>query len=284
MDEYFLVFDIKTITIYEKSSNIINTFLVFIDLAIIFLSGIKFKATDNKFLNIRSKLFSVLLIDILFRYFYIFIFNIFDTKLYHDIIKYSISTLLFYFILSLFINVLSILKIKNELYISNLSILFLFLTFPFSRFIQINPISTDFSIKFLKKLLILGQSILSIIFIYILYNVFKKKISNIVYLIIKEDKSDEPSNELIHKFIYGSPLSCSLLFILYVLIKIYLLFVTEPIVIFYGTIALDIIYNGALYFAFMICFIVVYSLNKISSFKEKQIQMLEEEVKIIKNN
>ena len=103
-------------------------------------------------------------------------------------------------------------------------------------------------------------------------------------LIIKEDESSDPSDELIYKFINGSPLSCSLLFILYFLIKIYFLFVREPYTIFYGTIALDIIYNGALYFVFLICLTVVYALNKISTLKEKQLKKLEEEVKIINNN
>jgi hypothetical protein len=284
MNEYFLYLDINSIIAYEKSNNILNIIFVFIDLVLISLSIIKFRPTEDKLVKLRTILFSILLIDILFRTFHIFIFNIFNIKFYHDIINYSIATFQFYLILSLFISVLSVLKIKYEIDISNLSFLFLLLTFPFNRFIPTNPISTDFFIGILKKILILAQSAFTIIFIYILYRVFKKKISKIVNLIIKEDESSDPSDELIHKFIIGSPLSCSLLFILYFLIKIYFLFVREPYTIFYGTIALDIIYNGALYFVFLICLTVVYALNKISTMKEKQLKKLEEEVKIINNN
>ncbi len=284
MNEYFLYLDINSITAYEKSNNILNIIFVFIDLVLISLSIIKFRPTEDKLVKLRTKLFSILLIDILFRTFHIFIFNIFNIKFYHDIINCSIATFQFYLILSLFISVFSVLKIKYEIDISNLSFLFLLLTFPFNRFIPTNPISTDFFIGILKKILILAQSAFTIIFIYILYRVFKKKISKIVNLIIKEDESSDPSDELIHKFINGSPLSCSLLFILYFLIKIYFLFVREPSTIFYGTIALDIIYNGALYFVFLICLTVVYALNKISTMKEKQLKKLEEEVKIINNN
>ena len=284
MNEYFLYLDINSIIAYEKSNNILNIIFVFIDLVLISLSIIKFRPTEDKLVKLRTKLFSILLIDILFRTFHIFIFNIFNIKFYQDIINYSIATFQFYLILSLFISVLSVLKIKYEIDISNLSFLFLLLTFPFNRFIPTNPISTDFFIGILKKILILAQSAFTIIFIYILYRVFKKKISKIVNLIIKEDESSDPSDELIYKFINGSPLSCSLLFILYFLIKIYFLFVREPYTIFYGTIALDIIYNGALYFVFLICLTVVYALNKISTMKEKQLKKLEEEVKIINNN
>ena len=166
MNEYFLYLDINSIIAYEKSNNILNIIFVFIDLVLISLSIIKFRPTEDKLVKLRTKLFSILLIDILFRTFHIFIFNIFNIKFYHDIINCSIATFQFYLILSLFISVLSVLKIKYEIDISNLSFLFLLLTFPFNRFIPTNPISTDFFIGILKKILILAQSAFTIIFIY----------------------------------------------------------------------------------------------------------------------
>ena len=284
MNEFFLYLDINTITSFEKSSNILNTFFAFTDIVFILISVIKIRANDNEIVKLISKLFSIFLVDILFRAFHIFIFNIFNIKFYHDIINYSLATFQFYLMLSLFIDVLSMLKIKHEIDISNLSFLFLLLTFPFNRFIPTNPISTDFFIKVFKKLLILGQSIFSIIFIHVLYNMFQTKISEMMDLIIKEDDSYASSNELLYKFIKGSPMSCTLLFMLYFLIKIYFLFSKEPFTIYYGTLALNIIYNAALYFAFMTSFSIVLTLKKNSNLKQRQSKKLEEEVRIINNS
>ena len=281
MNEFFIYLDIQTLTEYQKSIGILNIIFVFIDLVFVFFSATRFRAVDQNVKLLRSKLFNILFVDIFIRIFHIYIFNLFDVKLLYEIITNSTATLQFYLILSLFAKVLSILKIKYDINMVLLSFLFLLLIFPFDKFIPNNPMSSDSFSKILKTLMELGQSIFSIVFIYILYMTFKKKISNVVNIIMKENEDSDPTNNFINKIIYGSPFSCSLLFIIYFLIKIYFLFIRQPLILFYAIIILNIVYNGALYFIFLICYTMVYALNKISSLKEKQIKRVEEEVRII---
>ena len=85
---------------------------------------------------------------------------------------------------------------------------------------------------------------------------------------IKQSKA--LTNNKINFFILGSPLSSTLLFALYYLLKVSFIFIKTPILILYLNIVLNIIKNSSKYFVFLICGAIIYVLNIAETEKEKE--------------
>ena len=114
------------------------------------------------------------------------------------------------------------------------------------------------------------------IFAYYVYDILKIGFGYIISYISKNKYDIRP----IHKFIFGAPISCLCIYIFYYLIKIWILFCRNPLIILYGSLISGIINNGAKYFVFTSCEIIVYLLNIAFKNEIKKKDDLEE-IKII---
>ena len=280
--------DKQSIKSYEQSDIIITLFLAVIDLIVIILSSFNLKAKNKKITAIKLKILKVFIFDIIIRILYVRKYN--SQNLYKEALLSIMNTSQFYLIISFLDQVLYNPKLTKlqQTNVRNkqikLCFLFFLITFSYEK-LPYPDFSQYFKIP-LNKIILFIQSLCVLFCIYKLYGNLKKKITDIASN-IKIDTQDNKQKSLIRLYlmILGSPLSCLFLFIFYYIVKIVILFIYKPVIALYANILLNIVNNTSKYFAFIICQVIIYVLNKISIEKDKEKQKQNktflEEVEII---
>lgn len=133
------------------------------------------------------------------------------------------------------------------------------IAFSYDKIISYAPITFDRYVLSFNGFVLLAQASFSIVFAYYIYDMLKKGIGMIVSIICYNEKVLRP----IHKFFYGAPFICFLLYIFYFNLKIWLLFCRSPILLLNGNMITGILKDGAKYFALITCLLIVRSLNKL---------------------
>ena len=168
----------------------------------------------------------------------------------------------------MFKEILKELNFKEDINISYPCLLYIIFSFSYENIISYSPITFDrYSLSF-SNLILIAQFSFGIIFAYYVYNFHKIGFGYIMSWILK--KKNDTRN--IIKFIFGFPISCLCIYIFYYFIKLLILFCRDPLIILYGSLISGIIKEGAKYFVFISCEIIVYLLIKfIKNLKKKWI-------------
>ena len=248
----------ETINDFQKAEVFLNIFFSFVDIVIIIISIILFYSELKHFYLMAYQLIGIFLIDIIMR-----IYNIYKIKIktidifYKEIISCFISTYLFFLLLSLFKEILKELNFKEVFNITYPCLFYIIFSFSYENIISYYPITFDKYVTSFSSFILLAQFSFSMIFAYYVYDILKIGFGYIISYISKNKYDIRP----IHKFIFGAPISCLCIYIFYYLIKIWILFCRNPLIILYGSLISGIINNGAKYFVFTSCEIIVYLLN-----------------------
>ena len=160
-------------------------------------------------------------------------------------------------LLSLFKKILKELNFKEVFNITYPCLFYIIFSFSYENIISYYPITFDKYVTSFSSFILLAQFSFSMIFAYYVYDILKIGFGYIISYISKNKYDIRP----IHKFIFGAPISCLCIYIFYYLIKIWILFCRNPLIILYGSLISGIINNGAKYFVFTSCEIIVYLLN-----------------------
>ena len=247
----------QSINDYEKADIILNVLFACIDFLIIVLTVTVFSSNNKDISDLCYQLIGIFFVDIIVRLYHIYILQKYGANIFlKEIISCVFGADLFYLTFSLFAQILKILKIKVKLDILMPCVLYVLVFFSYEKIISFHPITFNSYIISFSSLILLTQSMFSIIYIYYVYDMLKVPVASVVSEITKGEKK----LNIIHKFILGAPVACLLLFILHYLIKIWLLFFKSPLALLYGTIAINIFKDGAKYFAFGCCEIFVYAM------------------------
>ena len=248
----------ETINDFQKAEVFLNIFFSFVDIVIIIISIILFYSELKHFYLMAYQLIGIFLIDIIMRLYNIYKIKIKTTDIfYKEIISCFISTYLFFLLLSLFKEILKELNFKEVFNITYPCLFYIIFSFSYENIISYYPITFDKYVTSFSSFILLAQFSFSMIFAYYVYDILKIGFGYIISYISK-NKYDI---RLIHKFIFGAPISCLCIYIFYYLIKIWILFCRNPLIILYGSLISGIINNGAKYFVFTSCEIIVYLLN-----------------------
>ena len=160
-------------------------------------------------------------------------------------------------LLSLFKKILKELNFKEVFNITYPCLFYIIFSFSYENIISYYPITFDKYVTSFSSFILLAQFSFSMIFAYYVYDILKIGFGYIISYISKNKYDIRP----IHKFIFGAPISCLCIYIFYYLIKIWILFCRNPLIILYGSLISGIINDGAKYFVFTSCEIIVYLLN-----------------------
>ena len=243
---------------YEKADVILNILFACIDFLIIVLTVTVFSSNNKDITDLCYQLVGIFFVDIIVRLYHIYILQKYGANAFlKEIISVIFGADLFYLSFSLFTQIIKVLKLKIKLDIIMPSILYVLVFFSYEKIISYHPITFNSYIISFSSLILLTQSMFSIIYIYYIYDMIKAPVVAVVSEIYKGEKK----LNIVNRFILGAPASCLLLYILHYLIKILLLFFKSPMALLYGTITLNIFRDGAKYFAFGCCEIIVYALN-----------------------
>ena len=267
----------ETINDFQKAEVFLNIFFSFVDIVIIIISIILFYSELKHFYLMAYQLIGIFLIDIIMRLYNIYKIKIKTTDIfYKEIISCFISTYLFFLLLSLFKEILKKLNFKEVFNITYPCLFYIIFSFSYENIISYYPITFDKYVTSFSSFILLAQFSFSMIFAYYVYDILKIGFGYIISYISKNKYDIRP----IHKFIFGAPISCLCIYIFYYLIKIWILFCRNPLIILYGSLISGIINNGAKYFVFTSCEIIVYLLNIAFKNEIKKKDDLEE-IKII---
>ena len=267
----------ETINDFQKAEVFLNIFFSFVDIVIIIISIILFYSELKHFYLMAYQLIGIFLIDIIMRLYNIYKIKIKTTDIfYKEIISCFISTYLFFLLLSLFKEILKELNFKEVFNITYPCLFYIIFSFSYENIISYYPITFDKYVTSFSSFILLAQFSFSMIFAYYVYDILKIGFGYIISYISKNKYDIRP----IHKFIFGAPISCLCIYIFYYLIKIWILFCRNPLIILYGFLISGIINNGAKYFVFTSCEIIVYLLNIAFKNEIKKKDDLEE-IKII---
>ena len=247
----------ETINDFQKAEVFLNIFFSFVDIIIIIISIILFYSELKHFYLMAYQLIGIFLIDIIMRLYNIYKIKIKTTDIfYKEIISCFISTYLFFLLLSLFKEILKELNFKEVFNITYPCLFYIIFSFSYENIISYYPITFDKYVTSFSSFILLAQFSFSMIFAYYVYDILKIGFGYIISYISKNKYDIRP----IHKFIFGAPISCLCISIFYYLIKIWILFCRNPLIILYGSLISCIINNGAKYFVFTSCEIIVYLL------------------------
>lgn len=272
MDYLRKYINIQSINDYEKADIILNIFFTGLNFLIIVLTVALFSSETKDITNLSYQIIGFIFVDIIIRLYHIYmlqkdISNIFLKELIACII--GVDEL--YLILSLFIQVIKLLKIKETVNIVFPCLLYILIFFSYEKMITYNPITFNSYLLSFGSLILLTQYMFSAIYVYYIYDLLKPGIDATISAIIAGDKNLSITKRLI----IGSPFSCLVLFVSHYLIKIWLLFFRSPLLLFYGNIAVNIFKEGGKYFVFGICIVVLYALNKLmigDSYKKSDLE------------
>ena len=250
----------QTINDYEKAEVILSVFFSIFDFIIIILTLTIFYSNNKEITNLCYQLIGIFFVDIIIRLYHVFLLQKNNSNIFlKQIILCVFCADLFYLTLSLFAQVAKMLKIKEKIDIVLPCLLYVLCFFGYDKIISFNPISIQSITISFGSLILLTQSLFCIIFFYYVIDMITPSINSIVKIIAQGHKT---WNQL-HKFILGAPISILLLFIIHYLLKIFLLFLDSPMVLFYGTIATNIFKNGAKYFVLFSCEIILYAMSNL---------------------
>ena len=246
-EEYELKLSIDS---YEKSDVIISIILGIIDLVFIILFSIYLKSQNKKVNHLKQKLLKVFLIDFISRLLYTKKYS--SWSIYKELFFSFMNCIQFYLIISFFSSTLSKSKRFSQMQIFLLCIIFFFVTFSYERF-SFSTTKNFFKLSLNKFVLIL-QSACILYCINKAYEIFKKYI----YDIANNIKCNNKELGKVYLFILGSPQSCLILFSTYYVLKIFFIFLNNPVYIIYSKIVLNILKESVKYFAFCVCQGIIY--------------------------
>ena len=246
-EEYELQLSINS---YEKSDIIISIILGIIDITFIILFSLYLKSENKKVNHLKQKLLKVFLIDFISRLLYTKKYS--SWTIYKELFFSLMNCIQFYLIISFLSSALVKSKRFSHMQIFFLSIIFFIITFSYERFSFSKP-KTFFQMSLNKLILILQST-------WILYSIYKtyEEFKNYIYEIANSIKCSEKELSKVYLFILGSPQSCLILFTLYYVLKIFFIFINNPVYIIYSKIVLNILKEAVKYFAFFVCQGIIY--------------------------
>ncbi len=263
----------QTLDDYTKADAIINIFCVILDFGIIMFLAVIYYPEPKHIAQLGHQLIGIFFVDIIIRLHYIYSFKRDEgNRFIKAMISCLFSTDLFFLLLSLFKEILKALKIQEDLNIVYPCLFYILLSFSYENIISYAPITFDRYVLSFSAFILFAQFSFSLVFAYYVYDILKQGFGSIVSSIIKDKNGIRP----IHKFIFGAPISCLFIFIVYFIIKLWILFCRDPLTILYGSLISGIIKDGAKYFVFASCVIIVYLLNKVVKEENKNRGDLEE--------
>lgn len=269
--------DIESINDYEKADIILNIIFTGINFLITILTVALFSTQNKEITYLSYQIIGIFFVDVIIRLYHIYMLQKdISNILLKEIIASVIGLDQLYLILSLFCKVINLLKIKETISILLPCLLYLLVFFSYEKFITYSPIVFDAYLITIGSLILLTQYLFCAIYVYYIYDLLKPGIDQIIARIIQGGKK----LSTFHKFIIGAPSTCLILFTAHYMIKITILFVKSPFLIFYGNLIINIFKEGGKYFSFGICLITVYALNR-HVFDEKQKKNNSEEIQNI---
>lgn len=235
---------------YEKSDVIISVILGIIDLFFIVLFSIYLKSENKKVIHLKQKLLKIFLVDFITRLLYTKKYS--SWSIYKELLYTFMNCVQFYYIISFLSS--SIIKSKrfSQMQIFLLSIIFFFITFSYEKVSFSKP--KNFIKVILNKLTLIMQCTSILYCIYKTYEDFKKYI----YDIANGIRCNGKELGKVYLFILGSPQSCLTLFTVYYLLKLFFIFIKNPVYIIYSKIVLNIVKEAGKYFAFCVCQGIIY--------------------------
>ena len=279
MMEYLKTYiDQQTLDDYTKADALINIFFTILDFGIIMFLAVVYYPEPKHIAQLGHQLIGIFFVDIIIRLHYIYSFKRDEgNRFIKAMISCLFSTDLFFLLLSLFKEILKALKIQEDLNIVYPCLFYILLSFSYENIISYAPITFDRYVLSFSAFILFAQFSFSLVFAYYVYDILKQGFGSIVSSIIKDKNGIRP----IHKFIFGAPISCLFIFIVYFIIKLWILFCRDPLSILYGSLISGIIKDGAKYFVFASCVIIVYLLNKVAKEENKNRGGDLEEIQII---
>ena len=247
----------QTINDFQKAQVLLNAFFALVDFSIIIFSIILFFKELRHFFQLGYQLIGIFIVDIIIRLYFIYTCKQEDSNIFFkEMISCLFSTDLFFLLLSLFTEILKILNIQESINIAYPCLFYILLSFSYENIISYAPITFDRYVLSFSSFILFTQFSFSIVFAYYVYDILKQGFGFIVSSVLKDKNNVRP----IHKFIFGAPISCLCIYIFYYLLKIWILFCRNPLIILYGALICGIINDGAKYFVFTSCEIIVYLL------------------------
>ena len=263
----------QTINDFQKAQVLLNAFFALVDFSIIIFSIILFFKELRHFFQLGYQLIGIFIVDIIIRLYFIYTCKQEDSNIFFkEMISCLFSTDLFFLLLSLFTEILKVLKIQESINIAYPCLFYILLSFSYENIISYAPITFDRYVLSFSSFILFAQFSFSIVFAYYVYDILKQGFGFIVSSVLKDKNNVRP----IHKFIFGAPVSCLFIFIFYFLIRLWILFCRDPLIILYGSLISGIIKDGARYFVFASCVIIVYFLNKVIKEENKNKNDFEE--------
>ena len=254
--------DQQTLDDYTKADALINIFFTILDFGIIMFLAVVYYPEPKHIAQLGHQLIGIFFVDIIIRLHYIYSFKRDEgNRFIKAMISCLFSTDLFFLLLYLYTEVINDLNIQEEINIVNSCLYYVLIAFSYDKIISYAPITFDRYVLSFNGFVLLAQASFSIVFAYYIYDMLKKGIGMIVSIICYNEKVLRP----IHKFFYGAPFICFLLYIFYFNLKIWLLFCRSPILLLNGNMITGILKDGAKYFALISCLLIVRSLNRLET-------------------
>ena len=249
----------QSINDYEKADIILNIFFTGINFLLIVITVALFSSEKQEITDLSYQLIGIYFVNIIVRLYHIYMLQKdISNFMLKELISCIISVDQFYLILSLYVQIAKLLKIKEKINIVFPCFLYVLVFFSYDKLITYSPITFNSYLLSFGSLILLTQYMFSVIYVYYIYDLLKPGIDAIISTIISGGKN----LSTLQKFIIGAPFSCLVLFVLHYLIKVWLLFFKSPLMLLYGNIVVNIFKNGGIYFTFICCEIIVFALNK----------------------
>jgi hypothetical protein len=249
----------QSINDYEKADIILNIFFTGINFLLIVITVALFSSEKQEITDLSYQLIGIYFVNIIVRLYHIYMLQKdISNFMLKELISSIISVDQFYLILSLYVQIAKLLKIKEKINIVFPCFLYVLVFFSYDKLITYSPITFNSYLLSFGSLILLTQYMFSVIYVYYIYDLLKPGIDAIISTIISGGKN----LSTLQKFIIGAPFSCLVLFVLHYLIKVWLLFFKSPLMLLYGNIVINIFKNGGIYFTFICCEIIVFALNK----------------------
>ena len=249
----------QSINDYEKADIILNIFFTGINFLLIVITVALFSSEKQEITDLSYQLIGIYFVNIIVRLYHIYMLQKdISNFMLKELISCIISVDQFYLILSLYVQIAKLLKIKEKINIVFPCFLYVLVFFSYYKLITYSPITFNSYLLSFGSLILLTQYMFSVIYVYYIYDLLKPGIDAIISTIISGGKN----LSTLQKFIIGAPFSCLVLFVLHYLIKVWLLFFKSPLMLLYGNIVINIFKNGGIYFTFICCEIIVFALNK----------------------
>ena len=249
----------QSINDYEKADIILNIFFTGINFLLIVITVALFSSEKQEITDLSYQLIGIYFVNIIVRLYHIYMLQKdISNFMLKELISCIISVDQFYLILSLYVQIAKLLKIKEKINIVFPCFLYVLVFFSYDKLITYSPITFNSYLLSFGSLILLTQYMFSVIYVYYIYDLLKPGIDAIIGTIISGGKN----LSTLQKFIIGAPFSCLVLFVLHYLIKVWLLFFKSPLMLLYGNIVVNIFKNGGIYFTFICCEIIVFALNK----------------------